>query len=76
MRTFEDLIGYLGEGGCVAFEHGYERPVICYNYKRVHVTMVDTNYIYGYQIDAKEDNKKNRTIISLDDVNKTNIDRL
>lgn len=40
---------YLGEGGCVAFEHGFRKPTFCIGQYKYKCTMVSDKVMYGYR---------------------------
>ena len=40
---------YLGEGGCVAFEHGFRKPTFSIGKYKYKCTMVSDKVMYGYR---------------------------
>lgn len=49
MATLEELKNYIGNDGCVAFEHGVRRPSFSFEGYKYIVNMIDSKVVYCYK---------------------------
>ena len=48
LAPLDKIKSYIGEGGCVAFEHGYKKPEFTYCGNKYIVTMIDNQFVHCY----------------------------
>lgn len=48
-EILKELKGYIGEGGMVAFEHGFRRPTFKLDGYKYKCTMVSNKVMYGFK---------------------------